>query len=137
MNTKTIELIGKRRTNVSSLCPPALDWAVALAEGASYDFEDGTTADDCFLEFAHTAWMLPSYSPSTNWSQGGLIVERECIALSMNMEPEHADSARWRAYSYRYGSDRTCNGATPLIAAMRCYATSKLGDMVDVPEELL
>jgi len=28
-------------------------------------------------------------------------------------------------------------GDTPLIAAMRCYVASKLGDEVDVPEELL
>lgn len=28
-------------------------------------------------------------------------------------------------------------GPTPLIAAMRCYVASKLGDEVEVPEELL
>lgn len=28
------------------------------------------------------------------------------------------------------------DGTTPLIAAMRCYVASKLGDVVDVPEEL-
>ena len=28
-------------------------------------------------------------------------------------------------------------GPTPLIAAMRCYVASKLGDDVDIPEELL
>jgi hypothetical protein len=27
-------------------------------------------------------------------------------------------------------------GPTPLVAAMRCYCASKLGDEVDVPEEL-
>jgi hypothetical protein len=27
-------------------------------------------------------------------------------------------------------------GPTPLIAAMRCYVASRLGDEVDVPEEL-
>jgi hypothetical protein len=27
-------------------------------------------------------------------------------------------------------------GPTPLIAAMRCYVTLKLGDEVEVPEEL-
>ena len=26
---------------------------------------------------------------------------------------------------------------TPLVAAMRCYVASKLGDEVDIPEELL
>ena len=29
------------------------------------------------------------------------------------------------------------HGPTPLIAAMRCYVASKLGDEVEVPEELL
>ena len=29
------------------------------------------------------------------------------------------------------------SGPTPLIAAMRCYVASKLGDEVDVPEELV
>lgn len=28
-------------------------------------------------------------------------------------------------------------GPTPLIAAMRCYVASKLGDEVDIPEELI
>ena len=27
-------------------------------------------------------------------------------------------------------------GPTPLIAAMRCYVTSKLGDEVEIPEAL-
>jgi hypothetical protein len=28
-------------------------------------------------------------------------------------------------------------GHTPLIAAMRCYVASKLGDEVEIPQELL
>jgi hypothetical protein len=28
-------------------------------------------------------------------------------------------------------------GDTPLIAAMRCYVASKLGEEIDIPEELL
>jgi hypothetical protein len=28
-------------------------------------------------------------------------------------------------------------GPTPLIAAMRCYVASKLGDDINIPEELL
>ena len=28
-------------------------------------------------------------------------------------------------------------GPTPLIAAMRCFAASRLGDEVDVPDELV
>jgi hypothetical protein len=30
-----------------------------------------------------------------------------------------------------------CRGPTPLIAAMRCYVASKMGDEVDVPDELV
>jgi hypothetical protein len=30
-----------------------------------------------------------------------------------------------------------CFGDTPLIAAMRCYVASKLGDEVEVPAELI
>jgi hypothetical protein len=30
----------------------------------------------------------------------------------------------------------TLDGPTPLIAAMRCYVASKLGDEVELPEEL-
>jgi len=30
-----------------------------------------------------------------------------------------------------------CYGPTPLIAAMRCYVASKLGEEVEAPEELL
>jgi hypothetical protein len=29
------------------------------------------------------------------------------------------------------------HGHTPLIAAMRCYVASKLGEEIDVPEELI
>ncbi|MNW06473.1 hypothetical protein D3C71_2028910 [compost metagenome] len=35
--------------------------------------------------------------------------------------------------SFRCGGD----GPTPLIAAMRCYVASRVGDEVDLPEELL
>ena len=43
--------------------------------------------------------------------------------------------AAWRACNY----DETIKayGTTPLVAAMRCYVASKLGDEVDVPVELI
>jgi hypothetical protein len=68
-----------------------------------------------------------AYSPSTDWSQGGPIIEREGIAVGM------ADDF-WQAHLSEFHLWE--NGPTPLIAAMRCYVASKLGDEVDVPEEL-
>jgi hypothetical protein len=71
---------------------------------------------------------------STDWSQGGPIIEREGISIIKQT------AQRWVA-EYSLGCDRTDHarvwGATPLIAAMRCFVVSKLGESVEVPNELL
>jgi hypothetical protein len=64
---------------------------------------------------------------STDWAQGGPIIERERV----NVDPS-PDSAEW--YSYYDNNGKWHSGPTPLIAAMRCYVSSKFGDTV--PEEL-
>ena len=66
---------------------------------------------------------------STNWAQGGPIIEREGITLRCYTD------ALWDA-SIGRRLDYVANGPTPLIAAMRCYVASKLGDEVEIPEEL-
>lgn len=114
---KTSELIG-----------PALDWAVAKCEGWSSWDEDG------FFEFNgdHSyALFLHTYSPSANWSQGGPIIERESISIW----PDEGMESWLAEVTFRQGID-TYEGPTPLIAAMRCYVASKLGDEVETPEEL-
>jgi hypothetical protein len=68
------------------------------------------------------------YLPSTDWAQGGPIIEREKIQVKEN------GYGHWFA---KIGKGKWMRGPTPLIAAMRCYVASKLGDEVDVPEELL
>jgi hypothetical protein len=71
-------------------------------------------------------------SPSTDWAQGGPIIEREEIALATGYNWEATKEIEHR------GEADYCiqHGPTPLIAAMRCYVASKLGDTVDIPEEL-
>jgi hypothetical protein len=66
---------------------------------------------------------------STDWSQGGPIIERVKIELHNRTDP--VDS--WSAFAELqvYGV-----GPTPLIAAMRCYVASMLGDNVEIPEVL-
>ena len=90
----------------SELTDTALDWAVRQCEGRQ-------------------EWK---YTPSTDWSQGGPIIEREGISWHCG------NKSSWHAYGY--GSAENFNGPTPLIAAMRCYVSSKLGDEVEIPEEL-
>lgn len=70
------------------------------------------------------------WDPSTNWVQGGPIIEREHISLS---DPESQAGNEWRAWCGAWNF----SGSTPLIAAMRCYVASRFGDEVDVPEELV
>jgi hypothetical protein len=67
------------------------------------------------------------YDPSTNWEHGGPIIERERI----NLWNEGHD---WEASLY---GKHIVWGETPLVAAMRCYVASKLGDEVEIPAELL
>ena len=95
----------------SELTGAALDWAVAVCE-KNWTFEP----DGC-----------DSYS--TVWAQGGPIIEREKIEIFIRDE-------EWFAYSSR-STPEDFHGPTPLIAAMRCFVASKLGDEVDVPEELM
>jgi hypothetical protein len=66
------------------------------------------------------------YPASTDWSIGGPIIEREGLTLTHQGE-------RWAAQT---DADEFQYGPTPLVAAMRCFVASKLGDEVDVPEEL-
>ena len=102
----------------SELTGAALDWAVAKCE----DFPVRNGFDD----------NCPEYS--TNWAQGGPIIEREGVTLT-----QYDDYPNWSAtlYATDYNEHTHVTAPTPLIAAMRCYVASKLGDTVDIPEELL
>ena len=130
MNIKTSELTGA-----------ALDWAVAKCEGwdaGKYMMSPDIRKD---VNGAVIGITVPSnreyiwWRPSRDWSQGGPIIERECI---LTMCPETGDF--WDARKAGLSSaleKRYFRGLTPLIAAMRCYVASKLGDTIDIPEELI
>lgn len=70
---------------------------------------------------------LDGYSPTTDWAQGGPIIEAEGIYY----EPLGTEFL-----AHKDGTDVEAVGPTPLIAAMRCYCCAKLGDEIDIPEEL-
>lgn len=73
------------------------------------------------------------YSPSTNWAQGGPLIEREGVNLRMHTGTDKQPIAFvWVNHTPAHREQ----GPTPLIAAMRCYVASKLGDEIEVPEEL-
>ena len=108
----------------SELTGAALDWAVAKCEELEHYFDDGMV---CLVgQPFDTAWKY--WNPSTDWAQGGPIIERWEIELVPN-------GMCWDAYADE-DFHVPVSGPTPLIAAMRCYVTSKLGDEVEIPEEL-
>lgn len=107
---------------VSELTGSALDWAVAKCEG--YFETHGSPSNEVLYLSQH------SFSPSTDWAQGGPIIERG----RMYVYPYYnAPPGQWCA---ECGAEFTF-GPTPLVAAMRCYVAAKLGDEIEVPEELL
>ena len=107
----------------SELTGQALDWAVAMCEGIDHD-----TAAMNIMFGDDNGWFLAF---STDWAQGGPIIEREGFELC-RLESS-AFGIEWRA---QIDCDCRFYGPTPLIAAMRCYVASKLGEEVDVPELL-
>ena len=116
---KTSELIGAQ-----------LDWAVAKCEGENSQASCYYSDDDCplFLEEAPFGWQ--EWMPSINWSQAGPIIEREKIDITTTIQDP---AGAWRAAV----DARGYVGDTPLVAAMRCYVASKLGEEIEIPEELL
>jgi hypothetical protein len=73
---------------------------------------------------------FPNPRYSTNWSQGGPIIEREGIGTAQ--AENGSDWVAMRRYTFQR-DDAYWDGPTPLVAAMRCYVASKLGDSVDIP----
>ena len=109
----------------SDLTGPALDWAVATCMDVEW-WAAEVPQDGLFLDYGRSI----RYTPSTDWSQGGPIIEREGIRLHRSFV-----TGCWWAdpESDPFGP---IAGPTPLIAAMRCLVASRLGDTIDIPEEL-
>lgn len=121
------------KIKTSELIDAALDLAVALARDESVRVECGR------VRFALSQFTddYDLYSPSTDWAQGGPIIERKHIHTWTDRKDAayagHPDSY-WVAEMTELGG--IWWGPTPLIAAMRCYVASKLGDEIDIPKEL-
>jgi hypothetical protein len=107
------------KIKVSELSGIALDWVVAKCEYPA--FENETHKD---------IGMHRRYS--IMWDNAGPIIEREGISLYLDTNGVW-QAIGWQARTLRLGVE----GKTALIAAMRCYVASKLGDEIEIPEELL
>jgi len=118
MKIKTNELIDK-----------ALNWAVGSVEKLPSDMLAWQDGESVIIRTVVGSTYTFRCEFSTQWAQGGPIIEREKITVSYD-EDYHEWNAGW-------GCINRSSGPTLLIAAMRAYVTSKLGDEVDIPEELV
>ena len=107
--------------NVLELTGAALDWAVAKCEGFPDDMINTKTG-------RVEVFYFPAWRPSTDWAIGGPIIERELVTVGPN------PFGRGFAANKK---DIDMYGPTPLIAAMRCFVASKLGDEIKIPDELM
>tara|TARA_R110000850_G_scaffold264606_1_gene393743 strand:- start:3297 stop:3755 length:459 start_codon:yes stop_codon:yes gene_type:complete len=140
---------------VSFLEGRALDWAVAqidrfceglewrpAAEGrawAGFGKVDGAQAACAYL--SHGSCLsermrmrrdgIEPYSPSTNWSQGGLLIEAHRASIEW-----YGDLEEWCADTMETSAVNQF-GPSPLIAACRAIVAAEIGDVVEVPEQLV
>jgi hypothetical protein len=110
----------------------ALDWAVAKCE-------DVALVDGCiFTKDPDDDQVL--YSPSSDWAQGGPIIEREGIEVSVSRRHKRGHIEEWTACNESVDDQNwdayIQTGETPLVAAMRCYVASRLGAQIEIPKEL-
>lgn len=124
---------------MQDLTGAALDWAVAKCE-----FPTALDADI-------GVWVQPlpcddpddfRFQPSTDWAKSGPIIEREQITLRFSENNWIAEwwadnSGMTKKPAQRFRPNRFEVGPTPLVAAMRCYVASQLGDEVEIPDELV
>ena len=110
---------------VSEATPLQLNWLVAKCLGTSI-LRCGA-GPSTYLAYTPKRSAYKRWEPTRNWKQGGPIIELEGITLRCGLHGWDAELEEFDAISH---------GPTALIAAMRCYVSSKLGDEVEIPEEL-
>lgn len=134
MKIKTTELIGL-----------TLTWGVVIADGweAVRKGKYGYVETEFFLQRQTKCGGIQrkifSETGYHSWDGFGRIIERECISL--DHMPGRSPQTRWRASVLMRGVNGLtlvgdAYGPDPLIASMRCFVLSKLGEVIDVPDEL-
>ena len=147
------------KIKTGELTDAALDWAVAISKGIPaeelYIQKWGSRLpssiyrrnrdEDGNLDGTYTSG--PDLLFSRKWEAGGPIIEREITKIFRNVggtwsavilkDVPIPPEDRGTSLALTQRMQWNAAGATPLIAAMRCLVASKLGDEVEVPEELV
>ena len=114
-----------------------LDWMVAKCKGtpAVRMFENSKG----FRVYENESMKMQgiNFAPSTNWSQGGPIIEKlrgeSNYSFLIENDGDEIYVLAWPTAHVMFKG----RGETLLVAAMRCYVSSVLGEEVEVPDELI
>lgn len=106
---------------ISDIDNTSLDRWVAKAEGIEVRYSNAGEFWRVLGEIDEVHWL-----PHRDWTQAGPIIERERIAIFPHGEQWSAAMENaLTSLSEFGGSDSAFVGATPLIAAMRCYVAHR------------
>lgn len=132
------------KIKVSEASGAILDYMVAKAIGFDVYYNErlnGIVMDGFWVSGYYpgdlNSWVpLNVLSHSTSWALSGPLIEREQLWIT----GPYRDRKEWKCGSglkpdWDYAQSEF-KGPTPLIAAMRCLVASKLGEEIDIPEEL-
>lgn len=124
---------------VSEATDIQLDWLVAKALGLNVYIP--AYADSPWLMARSGSFAYSCSDFSTDWADGGPIIEQEGITVvklnDLYFPKGNEAGLHWGALYKATTQVVTHYGTTPLIAAMRCFSASKLGEEVEVPDELV
>ena len=115
------------KIKTSELSGAALDWAVAKAEdevGIDFCLKDDGSVFNVWTE------ECGSYRPSEDWEIAGPLIAGHAIGFVGH------DSDNWKAFSSPEDVTYQGVGPTHLVAACRLIVSAKLGNEIEVPEEL-
>ena len=127
-----------KKIKVSEATGQVLDALVALAHGYTNLRRNVHRFDSSWImnpppRSGYGQVRLKDLDYSTDWSIGGLIIQTERIDILNRLhKPWLCEAEVLVAPATRVKG----RGPTPLIAAMRCYVISKLGEEVEVPDAL-
>lgn len=136
----------------------ALDWAVGIADGRDLELPSGHRGRTCIVwcdPFVIKREGFPDFhdktrrhwKPSTQWGDGGPLVEKFAVKLVMlddcidgetpGWVAEAGAECTWESNPNAYIAKNGGEGLTPLVAVCRAIVRAKSGDTIQVPEELM
>lgn len=120
-----------KQIKVAEATDMQLDWLVATCQGRTPSLHEYSKREGRWFILMQTGMYRTVCAFSTEWSQMGPIIDREEITI--DYRDSETQARKWTGDDFIHALAGKKRG---LIAAARCYVASKLGETVEVPEEL-